>query len=163
MQRAAPNATPGALMDAALQASGDRDRGRALFHDASGLACLACHRVQGEGGGIGPDLSGIGAQLDARAMAEAILWPSKSVREGYDVVLLDLDDDESVSGMLRSETASEIVVQPAAGDPIRLPKSRIRKRTSTGRSLMPDGLGDGLTPEAFADLLAYLASLRSGS
>ncbi len=163
MQRAAPNATPGALMDAALQASGDRDRGRALFHDASGLACLACHRVQGEGGGIGPDLSGIGAQLDARAMAEAILWPSKSVREGYDVVLLDLDDDESVSGMVRSETASEIVVQPGAGDPIRLPKSRIRKRTSTGRSLMPDGLGDGLTPEAFADLLAYLASLRSGS
>ncbi|MFM8420859.1 MAG: HEAT repeat domain-containing protein [Verrucomicrobiota bacterium] len=163
MQRAAPNTGPPELKDAALQASGDRARGRALFRDPTGLACLACHRVQGEGGGIGPDLSGIGAQLDAPGIAEAILWPSKSVREGYDVVLLDLDDDESISGMIRSETASEVVVQPAAGDPIRLLKSRIRRRTSTGRSLMPDGLGDGLTPEAFADLLAYLASLRSGS
>lgn len=163
MQRAASHASPQEMKDAALRISGDRARGRALFRDPSGLACLACHRVQGEGGGVGPDLSGIGAQLDASAMAEAILWPSKSVREGYDVVLLDLDDGESVSGMVRSETPSEIVVQPASGDPVRLAKARLRKRASTGRSLMPDGLGDGLTPEAFADLLAYLASLRSGS
>ncbi len=163
MQLPAPGHDAAALMAAALQHSGNVERGRALFGDASGLACGQCHRVQGHGGAIGPDLSGIGAQLDARAMAEAVLWPSKSVREGYDVVVLGLDDDEAMSGMVRSETTTEIVLQPAGGEPVRVPKARVRRRESTGRSLMPEGLGDGLTPEAFADLLAYLASLRSGS
>jgi len=163
MQRPAPQPDPAALVKAALQQPGDVQRGRALFRDPAGLACLACHRVQGDGGGIGPDLSGIGTQLDPGGLAEAILWPNKAVREGYDVALIELDDGESVAGMVRSETPAEIIVQPAAGDPIRIPKHRVRHREATGRSLMPEGLGTGLTPEAFADLIAYLASLRSGA
>ena len=47
------------------------------------MNCVACHRVAGEGNDTGPDLSSVGAQFDRAALAEAILYPSKTVREGY--------------------------------------------------------------------------------
>lgn len=142
---------------------GDTERGKKLFNDTAGVACIACHRVQGQGGGVGPDLSGAGAQFDRRTLAESILWPSRAVREGYNVVELDLDDGETVSGMIRAESGDSISLQPATGDPVNVPKSRVRQRRQTPQSLMPEGLEAGLSPEDFADLLAYLQSLRSGT
>ena len=139
------------------------ERGRLLFQDKAGVACVNCHRVSGVGGDVGPDLSGIGAQFDRRALVESVLWPSKVVREGYQVVELELSSGEELSGMVRSESAAVVVLQPAVGNAVEVPKSRIKTRRPTALSLMPEGLEAGLSLEDFADLLAYLESLRSGS
>ncbi len=152
-----------AFMSFGLGNAGNADHGRALFRDAAGVACIRCHRVQGEGAAVGPDLSGAGAQFDRRALAESILWPSRAVREGYNVVELELNDGDAMSGMIRGETTESISLQPAAGDPVVVPKSRVKSRTPTALSLMPEGLEGGLSLEDFADLLAYLQSLRSGT
>ena len=142
---------------------GRADRGRLLFQDKAGVACVNCHRVSGVGGDVGPDLSGVGAQFDRRALAESVLLPSKVVREGYQVVELELSSGEELSGMVRSESAAVVVLQPAVGNAVEVAKSRIKTRRPTALSLMPEGLEAGLSLEDFADLLAYLESLRSGS
>lgn len=160
---ATPRPTPEAYLTNALANPGDPTRGRALFHDTSGVACINCHRVQGTGAAVGPDLSGAGAQFDRRTLAESILFPNRAVREGYNLVILELNDGDEASGMVRAETSDSITLQPAVGDPISIPKDRIRNRRQTQQSLMPEGLEGGLSPEEFSDLVSYLQSLRSGT
>ncbi len=147
----------------AVANQGDPTRGEKLFRDRAGVACINCHRVKGEGIDIGPDLSGAGAQFDRRALAESILFPSRAVREGYNVVELELNDGEELSGMVRGETAEVLSLQPATGGPRSIPKQSIKTRRSTPLSLMPDGLEGGLSLEDFADLVSFLESLRSGT
>ena len=147
----------------ALDNRGDAERGKKLFHDPSGVACASCHRVQGVGTEIGPDLSGIGAQFDRRGLAESILWPSRVVREGYHVIEVETSEEESISGMVRSENVDVLLIQPAVGPAVSIPKAKIRSRKGTPVSLMPEGLESALSLEDFADLLGYLESLRSGS
>lgn len=160
---ATPRPAPEAYLTNALVTPGDPTRGRALFHDPSGVACITCHRVQGVGAAIGPDLSGAGAQFDRRTLAESILFPNRAVREGYNLVVLELNDGDEASGMIRAETSDAITLQPATGEPIVIPKERIRNRRQTSQSLMPEGLEGSLSPEEFSDLVSYLESLRSGT
>lgn len=146
-----------------LENAGDAERGEKIFKDRAGAACINCHRVKGDGVDVGPDLSGAGAQFDRRALAESVLWPNRAVREGYNVVELELKDGEELGGMIRAETAESLVVQPASGAPVTIPKQKIRARKPTAASLMPEGLETGLSLEDFSDLLSYLQSLRSGT
>jgi putative heme-binding domain-containing protein len=147
----------------ALAQPGDSARGKILFDDPAGVGCITCHRVQGSGAHIGPDLSGVGAQFDRRALAESILWPSRAVREGYNLVEIELVDGDELTGMIRGETADSLSLQPPSGDLIQIPRTRIKTRRQTSLSLMPEGLEGSLSLEDFSDLLAYLESLRSGT
>jgi len=159
----APRPSREAFLDHALANRGDIAKGRTLFEDRAGVGCIQCHRVQGQGAEIGPDLSGAGAQFDRLALAESILWPNRAVREGYTLTRFELSDGDEILGMIRAETTDSISLQPAAGEPLLLPKSRIRSRQTTPQSLMPEGLEGSLSLDDFADLLAYLESLRSGT
>ena len=159
----APRPTREVFLDHALANRGDSAKGKRIFEDRTGVACIQCHRVQGQGTDIGPDLSGAGAQFDRRTLAESILWPNRAVREGYTLTRFELSDGDEVLGMIRAETTDSISLQPAAGEPVLLPKSRIRFRQPTSQSLMPEGLEGALSLDDFADLLAYLESLRSGT
>ena len=119
--------------------------------------------ARGEGVDIGPDLSGIGAQFDRAALAESVLFPSRAVREGYNVVEIDLSDGESIGGMIRAETPESLSLQSAVGAPQTISKSKIKSRKATPVSLMPEGLEAGLSLEEFSDLISFLQSLRSGT
>jgi quinoprotein glucose dehydrogenase len=158
-----PRPTREAFFEHALANRGDSAKGKQLFEDRTGVACIQCHRVQGQGTDIGPDLSGAGAQFDRRTLAESILWPNRAVREGYALTRFELTDGDEVLGMIRAETTDALSLQPAGGEPMLLPKSRIRSRHPTTQSLMPEGLEGSLALDDFADLVAYLESLRSGT
>jgi putative membrane-bound dehydrogenase-like protein len=147
----------------ALANSGDAERGEKIFKDRNGVACVNCHRARGEGADIGPDLSGIGAQFDRRALVESVLFPSRAVREGYNVVDLELTDGEIASGMIRAENPEALSIQSAAGAPQTIPKTKIKSRKSTPVSLMPEGLEAGLSFDEFSDLITFLQNLRSGT
>jgi putative heme-binding domain-containing protein len=152
--------TPEEYFQHALSNSGDPARGGALFRDATGLNCIGCHRLDGAGTDVGPDLSNMGAQFGPRDLAESILWPSKVVREGYQPVLIELKDGEEVAGLIKGESAELLTLRDSAGRLRNIPKSEIVGRRQSELSLMPEGLHAGLTMQEFADLVAFASSCR---
>lgn len=148
---------------AATRDGGSVDLGHKLFTDATGINCIGCHRVAGQGGDVGPDLSGIGAQSDRRALAESILFPSRVVREGYQRTVVELRDGDEMAGLVKSETTDTLTLRDAAGQLQVIRKADVRERRQTPDSMMPEGLQTGLSLDEFRDLIAYLASLRGAS
>ena len=155
---AAPD--PGAYARAARASAGDPARGRAIFADTKGAGCIACHKVKGEGGSVGPDLSEIGGKYDRAHIVESILDPSRQVVEGYGLTAVATVDGRVLTGVVRGESADGLtLVDPEGnGHPIR--NAEIEGRKLTGASPMPDGLVERITPGEFADLVAYLEGLR---
>jgi putative membrane-bound dehydrogenase-like protein len=153
--------SPEAYLGFAREHAGDPLRGRALFRDRSGLGCVKCHRVDTEGGDIGPDLSTVGAQLDRAGLAESVLYPSRSIRAGYRQVTAATADGRVVSGLMRSESADTLTLRDAEGKDHAIPKADIEERMNAPASLMPEGSHVGLSRQDFADLISYLESLKA--
>lgn len=153
--------TPDDYLTFARTRAGDAARGRTLFRDREGLGCIKCHKVGGEGGEVGPDLGTIGSQLDRGQLAESVLLPSRSIREGYQSTTVATTDGRVLGGLVRSESGEAIVLRDAEGRDHEIRKSDIEERTSGPTSLMPEGLQVGLSPQDFADLISYLESLRA--
>ena len=139
-----------------LAEKGNPANGKKLFASS----CIQCHTVGPEGGKVGPDLTTVGTQFSRREIAESILFPSKAVREGYQAINIEMRDGEFVSGLLKAETADELTLVDSAAQAHTIPKKQITSRKLSELSLMPDGLQAALTLSEFADLLAYLESLR---
>lgn len=140
---------------------GKADRGRKLFFDAAGVACSKCHVVNGEGGPVGPDLSTVGSQFSRDVLIESVLYPSKAIREGYQQVIIELKNGDSFSGAVKGESADSITVQDSEARLQTLRKADIAERRTSELSLMPEGLHAALTLGDFADLIAYLESLKA--
>ena len=96
-----------------------------------------------------------------RALAEAILYPSKTVREGYQQIVIEMADGEEFSGLVKGETADTLTLHDSSSREHKLPRASIKARRNSALSLMPEGLQAVLSLDDFADLVAYLASLRS--
>ncbi|MBM3845971.1 MAG: c-type cytochrome [Verrucomicrobia bacterium] len=139
---------------------GDAAKGRKHFMNLGAAACIKCHKVGSEGTDVGPDLTQVGSQFDRKALVESVLWPSKVVREGYQQTLIELHSDESLSGLIKGETADSITVRDPDGRTRTVLKSDIANRRTSELSMMPEGLHASLTREEFADLIAYLESLK---
>jgi putative heme-binding domain-containing protein len=152
---------PETYQDFARSHAGDPARGRALFHDREGLGCIKCHRVGGSGGDVGPDLSTVGSQFDRTKLAENVLFPSRSIREGYQQVTAATIDGQVFSGLVRAESAETLTLRDAEGKDHAIPKSEIQDRTTATVSLMPEGSQLGLPLQSFADLISYLESLKA--
>jgi putative heme-binding domain-containing protein len=140
---------------------GDPARGRALFTDLKRLACTRCHRARGQGGDIGPDLSDIGGKFDRSLLVESILEPSSQIVEGYRTTTIATKDGRVLSGIAREESAAGLVLVDADGKKHRVQAHDIANRKIDGTSLMPSGLSTGISPAEFADLIAFLETLRS--
>jgi putative heme-binding domain-containing protein len=153
--------SPEAFGNFAREHAGDPARGRSLFHDRDALGCVKCHRVGGDGGDVGPDLSTIGAQSDRAKLAESILYPSRSIREGYQQVAAATADGRVLAGLVRAESADTLTLRDADGKDHAISKAEIEERTTAAASLMPEGLQDDLSLQDFADLIAYLESLKA--
>jgi putative heme-binding domain-containing protein len=147
---------PGQYQDFALSHPGDARRGSKLFHDLKGVGCIRCHKIKGEGGDIGPDLTSIRAKYSRADVIESVLYPSKQILDGYQQVLFETKNDDDVSGVVRLETATNLTVVDSAGIKHVLDKSNITSRKTSKISLMPEGLQDGLSLLEFSDLIAYV-------
>ncbi len=151
---------PQALRAAALTRRGEPGRGKLLFA-GDRCRCAACHKVNGAGGDVGPDLSVVGGKFDRPHLIESVLEPSRQIVEGYRTTTVTTLDGRSFSGVVKEETAARLVLADANGK-FAVAKADIDSRKVEAVSLMPEGLADGLTPDQFADLIAYLESLRPG-
>lgn len=142
--------------------AGSAAKGERVFFNEQGVACIRCHLVGGKGGVIGPDLTLVGAQFSRAQLVESVLYPSRAVREGYQQIIIETKDGEEVSGALKADTADGVTLVDGSGRTNLVPRASITNRRTSALSLMPEGLHIGLTVEEFADLIAYLESLKAG-
>jgi quinoprotein glucose dehydrogenase len=140
---------------------GDRRAGRDIFRKKAELSCLRCHKAEGEGTGeVGPDLSDTGAKQTREYLLESIVLPNKQIAKGYETVEVVLLSGQVRSGILKSETASELRLMSPEGALIIVAKDQIEERR-TGKSAMPDDLLKHLSRREMRDLVEYLASLKT--
>ena len=139
-----------------MACGGDADRGRELFLNNAAVYCQRCHKLDGEGGDVGPELKGVGRSKGRAYVLNAILNPNAEIAQGFESVLLELHNGESLLGILKEETDTTLSIAiPGAGTE-RIQKSNIASR-QRGPSAMPDGLGDLMTLSELRDLIEALS------
>jgi putative heme-binding domain-containing protein len=153
------NAEPLPALSTLLNMKGDPVKGRAVF-ERELTQCAACHRVNGEGKEVGPDLSEIGTKLGKDALYEAILGPSAGVSFGYEAYELELSTGDEAFGLIVSETPEDLAVKDTQGIVTRYPKSTIKSRRQMRLSIMPAGLQMTMSTQELVDLVEFLASLK---
>ncbi len=129
--------------------------GRRLFS----VNCAPCHQIEGVGGLVGPQLTGVGNRgLDR--LCEDILDPNRNVDKAFRQTLLTLKDGEVISGLLRREEGGLVVLADATGKEFSLRKADIQERRESETSLMPDNFGEVISQGDFNHLMAYLLSQK---
>jgi putative heme-binding domain-containing protein len=138
---------------------GDPEAGARVFFDAR-VTCAKCHRVEGRGGDVGPDLSNLAKAKTPRQILQSILHPSSERSpdyQGYAVVLMDGRTYLGTQFHYRGESADLLTVD---GTWIRFALEDAEDYRPLDRSLMPDDLVDLMTVEELKDLMAYLTQSR---
>lgn len=132
----------------------DHASGRNLFHATS---CAKCHRMAGEGGAIGPDLSTAGKKFSPTDMFDAIIDPSKAISDQYGSQQVLTTDGKLLVGRT-VEIGDEYYVYTVDADakPVVLKKSDVEQVQPSKVSQMPVGLIDGLNEDELKDLFAYI-------
>lgn len=136
---------------------GDPARGEQVYR-RSQLACVGCHSIGGAGGKVGPDMTSIGASAPVDYLIESVWFPNRKVKEGFHSMILETKDGQELSGIMVREDGERIVLRDTAGGEVTVAKSNVERRT-TGGSLMPAGLIDGLSAEERLDLFRFLSEL----
>ncbi|MBI3465046.1 MAG: c-type cytochrome [Planctomycetes bacterium] len=139
--------------------SGDVRRGQAVFN-SSKSNCTACHRFGYLGGSTGPDLTRIGRIRTERDLLEAVLYPSISFVHGFEPVLVATVDGRMVNGLVRDETATDVLLATGPNQEVRLRHEEIDQRQPSAVSIMPAGLDQQLTVQELIDLVAFLKNAK---
>jgi putative heme-binding domain-containing protein len=134
---------------------GDVAKGRELMKTQ---ACAACHSIAEADPKRGPDLNQIGASLDREAIAEAILKPDAGISESW--VDVTTTDGTIYQGTLVEKSGTQVIVRNIAGIPTTLKAADVKEIKTSASTLMGPHLMDALTMEQFADVIAYLHSLK---
>jgi len=137
--------------------NGNADRGAAMFEKA---ACNICHKVNGKGGIVGPELTSIGAIRTRRDLLEAIAFPNATFAREYEPYQVTLKNGEQLNGRILEEASDHVRFIDATNNPKDLPRSEITEIKPSPVSLMPAGLDQALSRTELADLIAYLRSLK---
>jgi putative heme-binding domain-containing protein len=121
--------------------------------------CSRCHRVDGRGQDIGPDLSAVGRN-DRRQILESILQPDSLVPPHYQVWVTATRDGKVHTGMLFKTVLDDYTYVDGKGEQFHLNTHDIVESRAVPKSIMPTGLPDLLTDQEMRDLFAYLCSRR---
>lgn len=142
-----------------LAGPADAGAGRRVFHHPKLAGCFRCHRVDGRGQDIGPDLSDI-HRTDRRQIVESILQPSINVAPRYQSWLLEIKDGRVRTGMLQRTVLDDYTYVDEKGTLFVVNTREIVSAKTLPTSIMPAGLVEQLTDQEIRDLLAFLCSPR---
>ena len=142
-------------LDTALE-NRDVENGRKLFALAQ---CYKCHRFEGEGGFVGPDLTGIGRRYSREDLLSSLVDPNRAVSDQYRSTRFTLTDGRTVTGRVVNLNGDNFMVQTDMMNPAKLASVNINDiddQRPSEVSMMPEGLLDTMTQEEIYDLMAYL-------
>jgi putative heme-binding domain-containing protein len=111
--------------------------------------------VQGIGQQVGPDLASVASRRTEQLLVD-ILDPSRQVSPDYISYLVETKDGRIMTGLLAAETADSVTLRREERQQDTIPRDNIEQLRASGKSLMPDGLEQKLTPDELADLLEFL-------
>lgn len=137
-----------------LELTGDAKRGHAIYI----ASCVSCHRIGSEGTAVGPDI-GDASMKSSEQLLMDILDPNRAVDANFVNFVAVTFDGVGHQGVISSESEAGIVLLAADGKSISIPRDEIESLTS-GKSLMPEGLEQQISPQQMADLLAFLKTWR---
>lgn len=138
---------------------GDARRGEVVFAEHA-TGCMRCHKINGAGGDVGPDLRGVGKRMTREQILQAIVDPNASIAAGYETVLIEKTNGELIAGLLTHETADELSLKNLEdGRVVKVKPGEVKKRTKGLSSMIPQ-LAEMLGKRNLRDLIEYLAGLR---
>src|SRR5690606_20606396 len=133
-----------------------------LTHPAG--QCSKCHKVDGDGGIAGPDLSNVGLIHDKDYLLQALVAPSAVIAPGYGITLVTLKNGESLGGILMKEDAQEIILSVPGPQSPGQSMQRSVSMSDVANCLPPVSamppMGHLLTKSEIRDLIAYLSTLK---
>jgi quinoprotein glucose dehydrogenase len=138
---------------------GDAVRGRDLFLNSSAVYCQRCHKLDNQGGEVGPVINGIAKDKNREYLLEAIVAPSKQIAKGYESVIINTIDGRVVSGVLRAKDAKNYTLVQPDGKVVVIPKDDIDAE-KPDKSAMPDDLVKKLTKRELRDLVEFLSTMK---
>ncbi|MBI1914012.1 MAG: HEAT repeat domain-containing protein [Planctomycetes bacterium] len=139
----------------ALKRKGDAQKGREVFKKN----CATCHHVAGIGIDVGPDISDTRTKT-AEMLLGDILNPNQAIDSNYVNYLVTTKSGKSLTGIIAAETVASITLKRAENQTDVVLRQDIDEITSTGASLMPEGLEKMISIEEMADLLSFLKNWR---
>ncbi|MEK6261948.1 MAG: PVC-type heme-binding CxxCH protein [Planctomycetota bacterium] len=139
---------------------GSEVRGKEIFFGRSEVSCRRCHKIDGNGGDVGPDLSRVGLDKTRDYLLEALVDPNKQIAKGFETAILQMDDGKVHAGIIKSDDGQRIQLQKPEGAIVVLEKSAIEDR-AVGKSGMPEDLVKKITKSDIRDLVEYLSTLRN--
>jgi putative heme-binding domain-containing protein len=140
----------------AAKPSGDANAGAMLFRSQG---CVGCHRIRGEGGALGPDLSNIGAARSLDNLKQSVLAPDVEVQPSYWTVKFEDASGKAIQGFLLNEDTYTVQLLDRAARLHSYEKADLKNYAIDKRSTMPS-YRDKLSPQQLDDVLAYLLSQR---
>ncbi len=139
---------------------GDAAAGRKIFTERQDASCMRCHKVNGQGGEVGPELTGIITRHDRNYILESIILPNKQIAPGYESVLIQTNDGEVYSGIVKKQDDKELtLINPADATLTTIKKSDIKSQNK-GISAMPENLKDLLSKQDIRNLVEFLATVK---
>ena len=134
------------------------ERGERVFAEAQ---CFKCHRFNGAGGIIGPDLTGLSRRYNNQYLLEALIDPNKEISDQYQATVFMLDDGRMVTGRVANLNHNTYMVQTDMIKPgmfTNIDRTRIEETRPSAVSMMPENLLDSFGKDEILDLVAYLRS-----
>ena len=138
---------------------GDAAAGKKIFAERADVACIRCHQHNGEGGEVGPVLTGVGARQTREYLLESILYPNRVIAKGFETLIVTMQNGNSFAGLLKSESDAELVLNSPEDGLLKLKKSEIKSR-ERGLSGMPEELGKVLSRQDLRNLVEFLGTSR---
>jgi putative heme-binding domain-containing protein len=146
------------LANALKAGKGDAKAGKEIFTNT----CAKCHKLFGEGGTVGPDLTGY-ERDKAVYWIENIVDPSAVIREEYTTFVIQTTDGRTLTGIIAGQDKQTVTLKTAEGEEKRVARERIDEMKASPVSIMPEDQMRALTDQQVRDLFAYLMSQAPGS
>jgi quinoprotein glucose dehydrogenase len=139
---------------------GDAEKGREIVLNNAAVYCTRCHKLDGQGGDVGPALNGIAAMKDRLYLLESIVNPNAKIAMGFQSVIIDTLDGKQVSGIVKTQTAKEITLITAENKLITIPADDVDGKPKPDKSAMPDDLYKKISKRELRDVVEFLATLK---
>jgi putative heme-binding domain-containing protein len=139
--------------EAALDLEGSPHRGQEVFD----RTCAKCHRLDGKGAEVGPDLGSIRNRAPSLLLADVLL-PSRAIAQNYESYVVETKGGDVLEGIIATQTPTAVALRREGGEERVVPRSSIAKMYASDLSAMPADLDQQVSIQQMADLLALIAS-----